>query len=340
MSEIRLDRINNQYVLIAPERLHRPNMRNTKIEDSAYKKCPFCEGNESLTPLEIYAIRDNEINTPGWKTRIVPNLYKAVQIELEDKSRRDSMFESIPGVGAHEILIDSPSHDDGIEKLDEQSIELWIRSIIIRIEDLKKDKRLVYLSIFKNVGALAGSTQIHPHTQILALPVMPQDELIFLERNMKYYRRHGRGIIEDIIQSEISAKDRIVSQIGCFVAFCPYASSFPFEVMIAPTSNYMSPDQCSRSDVSGLALIIQEVFKKLSSQLGDFDYNLYFRFSPIDVNFENELYMKNMHENYRFTLRIVPRIYNIGGFEIATGMAINPVSPEESAALLNSKEFS
>ncbi|WP_373070990.1 galactose-1-phosphate uridylyltransferase [Sulfurimonas sp.] len=339
MSEIRLDRIHNQYVLIAPERLHRPDLNQEKSNtELSGHRCPFCEGNESLTPPEVYAIRDNMPNTPGWKTRVVPNLYKAVQIELEDKSKRESMFESIPGVGAHEVLIDSTCHNCNVEQVDSQTIENWLRTMIVRIEDLKRDKRFIHLNIFKNFGYKAGATQEHPHTQILALPIMPQDELVFLERNMKYYHRHGRGIMEDILQNELSDKKRIVSEFGNFAAFCPYASAYPFEVMIVPKENFMSLEQCSRRDLSDLSLIIKDVFQKLNHQLGEFDYNLYFRLAPLNTNFENEAYMAYLHKNYRFTLRIIPRIYRLGGFELSTGMAINPVSPEECVSLFNSRE--
>lgn len=309
MSEIRLDRIHNQYVLIAPERLHRPALKQEKNNDEpSSKNCPFCEGNEALTPPEIYAIRENTPNTSGWKTRVVPNLYKAVQIELEDKSKRESMFESIPGVGAHEVIIDSTCHSCGIEGVDALSIENWLRTMIVRIEDLKKDKRFIHLNIFKNSGYNAGATQEHPHTQILALPVMPQNEIVFLERNMKYYNRHGRGIMEDILQNEIYDKKRVVTQVGNFVAFCPYASAYPFEVMIVPTQNFKSLESCPREDISSLSLIIKEVFEKLKKQLGEFDYNLYFKLAPINTNFENESYMPYMGKNYRFNLRIIPRI--------------------------------
>jgi UDPglucose--hexose-1-phosphate uridylyltransferase len=283
-------------------------------------------------------MRDNSPNSSGWKTRVVPNLYKAVQIELEDKSKRESMFESIPGVGAHEVLIDSPCHDCDITSLDAQSIENWLRTMIVRIEDLKKDTRFIHLNIFKNSGYKAGSTQKHPHTQILALPIMPQDELVFLERNLKYYHRHGRGIMEDILQNELSNKKRIVTEIGNFVAFCPFASAYPFEVMILPKQNYMSLEYCSREDIANLSLAIKDVFEKLSLQLGKFDYNLYFHLSPLNPNFENESFIPYIHKNYRFTLRIIPRIYRIGGFELSTGMAINPVPPEECVSLFNSRE--
>jgi UDPglucose--hexose-1-phosphate uridylyltransferase len=333
MSEIRLDRIHNQYVLIAPERLHRPSTE-TNIKGTTNSPCPFCDGNEDLTPKEVFAIRDNGANLPSWKTRVIPNLYKAVQIELEDISMRDGMFESIAGVGAHEILIDSPSHDNDITQLSVEEIENWLRSMIIRIEDLSHDKRLIHLSIFKNYGQNAGSTQEHPHTQILALPVMPQNESVFLERNMKYYRRHGRGIVEDVVKNEKIAKIRVIDEIGSFIAYCPYASAFPFEVMIAPTKSISNLNKCSRKEVSDFALIIKKVFAMLSNQLGSFDYNLYFRISPVNSNFENQDYMEHLDSNYSFNMRITPRIYRLGGFEVATGMAINSVVPEECAKLL------
>ncbi|SMP85933.1 UDPglucose--hexose-1-phosphate uridylyltransferase [Epsilonproteobacteria bacterium SCGC AD-308-O04] len=334
MSEIRLDRVHNQYVLIAPERLHRPSLGHHHVKNLSSAKCPFCEGNEELTPDEVFAIRDNEPNSQSWKTRVIPNLYKAVQIELEDTSKRDGMFESIPGVGAHEILIDSPLHDSNLVDLGKEGIENWLRSMIIRIEDLSKDKRLIHLSIFKNYGQNAGSTQDHPHTQLLALPVMPQNELVFLERNMKYYRRHGRGIVEDVVYNEKIAKERLLYEIGEFIAYCPFASAFPFEVMIAPRRSIPSLNMCSRKEIGDLALIIKEVFGMLESQLGSFDYNLYFHLAPINYNFENEEYMKHIDRCYSFSVRITPRIFRLGGFEVSTGMAINSVVPEECAKLL------
>lgn len=334
MSEIRLDTINNKHVIIAPERLHRPNTQSYIRKKEHSPNCPFCEGNEHLTPNEVYALRYNEPNKGMWKTRVVPNLYKAVQVELEDKSQRDGIFEFKAGVGAHEILIDSPCHDCDIDDLSVFEVENWLRTMIIRIEDLKKDKRLIHLSIFKNFGQNAGATQDHPHTQLLALPVMPKKQLAVLNRNVEYYIRHGRGKIEDIVYNEIKAKKRVLYIVGNFVSFCPYASEFPFEVMIAPTKNISSLNKCSREDVIDLANIIKITFKKLKKQLGVFDYNLYFDLAPLNLNYETQRHVSYIDNNYRFTLRITPRIYRIGGFEISTGMYINSVEPEYCARLL------
>lgn len=334
MSEIRLNHLDNQYVIIAPERLHRPNLSKKENKKNSTSICPFCDGNEDLTPPEVFAIRDNTPNKPSWKTRVIPNLYKALQVELDDVSKRDGMFESIAGVGAHEILIDTPKHDGKFAFFEKEEMENWLRSIIIRIEDLSKDTRLVHLNIFKNYGTNAGATQEHPHTQLLALPIMPKDEMLFLQRNLQYYRRHGRGIVQDLVYNEKVAKKRVIDEVGSFLAFCPYASAFPFEVMIAPTKNISSLNRCSRGEISDLSVIIKNVFQMLKKQLSDFDYNLYFRIAPLNENFENETYMANLDKLYSFNLIIAPKIYHFGGFELSTGMAINTVVPEECAKLL------
>ncbi|MEA3491375.1 MAG: galactose-1-phosphate uridylyltransferase [Campylobacterota bacterium] len=334
MSEIRRDRIHDHYVLIAPERMRRPDTLSKKSKHSFEKSCPFCEGHEEMTPPEIYAIRDNEADTSHWSVRIVPNLYKAVQIELEDHSQVDGMFESRPGVGAHEIVIDTPIHDCRMSNMKVSHIGEWLSAISTRIADLRHDKRLIYVSVFKNHGQCAGATQQHPHTQIIALPIMPHDALRLMERELQYYRRHGRGKVEDILENERLVKSRVVSQRGDFTAFCPYASSFPFEVIIAPRRTICSLDDLNRDDIADLAYLMKDVFERLDFQLEDFDYNLAFKMAPLNSNFENEIYFPHLKKYYRMTIRIMPRIYRLGGFELSTGMLINPVTPEEAAKLL------
>lgn len=334
MSEIRRDRLHSKYVLIAPERMRRPDTLTATPTESTLKTCPFCDGNEAMTPAEIYAVRENEANGNNWKVRVVPNLYKAVQIERDDHSKMMGMFESIPGVGAHEIVIDTPSHDSRIADLDSIEIRDWLSSIAARIADLRQDERLIHVSIFKNQGEHAGATQQHPHTQLIALPVTPDSELNLLERHMQYYRRHGRSKVEDLLENERLAESRIISERGDFTAYCPYASAFPFEVLIAPRKALTNLDELNRDDLLHLAGLMKEVFTRLDSQLGHFDFNLAFRLAPLNSNFENAPFFPHLKHFFRFTIRIMPRIYRLGGFELSTGMLINPVEPEEAAKLL------
>ncbi len=333
MSEIRFDRLHNKYVIIAPERQHRPNLPKRERVQTP-KKCPFCEGNEVLTPPEIFALRENAANTKGWHTRVVPNLYKAVQIETQTSSVREGFFESVSGFGAHEVIIDSPCHSCTMTELGSEGIEKWLRTMIVRINDLQKDKRLVSLQLFKNSGKAAGATQEHPHSQVIALPIVPMKQLEFLQRNAEYYHLHGRGIVEDVVYNEKMARTRVVAENDIFVAYAPYASFFAFEIIIAPTKVLSSLSQCSREELKTLSLLLEDVFAKLEVQLDIFDFNIAFYMAPLNENFENEAYMRDIEQNFTFYIRIMPRIYTLGGFELPTEMAMNSVAPEMAAKLL------
>jgi len=155
-----------------------------------------------------------------------------------------------------------------------------------------------------------------------------------MEKDFQYYRRHGRGKVEDILVNEVNEESRIITQKGDFVAFCPFASSFPFEVMIAPKRALSTLDDLNRDDIVHLSELLKEVFMRLDVQLGNFNYNLAFNMAPLNSNFENEPYFPHLKKYYRMTIRIMPRIYRLGGFELSTGMLINPVEPEEAAELL------
>jgi len=338
MSEIRFDRVHNRYVIIAPERQHRPNLPKKEDVTSSVKNCPFCEGHEDFTPPEIFALRENAANAKGWKTRVVPNLYKAVQIEERDISKREGIFEYTAGFGAHEVIIDSPCHSCTMAELGSKGIEKWLRTMIVRINDLQKDKRLVSLQLFKNSGKNAGATQEHPHTQLIALPIMPKNSLDFLKRNQEYYMLHGRGIVEDIVHNEQLEKVRIVNEIGSFIAYCPYASFFAFEVIIAPTKVLTGLNKCSQSELTDLAELTKKVFEMLDIQLDTYDYNISFYMAPLNTNFENEAYMDDIEKNFTFYMRIMPRIYTLAGFELSTDTAINSVVPETCAKLLRGDE--
>jgi len=334
MSDIRRDRLHDHYVLIAPERMRRPDTLGVKPVAIPESACPFCQGNEKMTPPEIYAFRTKPDDISSWSVRVVPNLYKAVQIELDDDSRVEGMFESRPGVGAHEILIDTPCHDCRMSQMEIGNTIEWLNAISNRVSDLRKDKRLIYLSVFKNQGESAGATQPHPHTQLLALPIMPHETLRLMERDLQYYRRHGRGKVEDLLENELLEQERIVARKGIFVAFCPFASSYPFEVIIAPRKALMTLDELNRDEIFQLATLIKELMQRLDVELGECDFNMAFNMAPLNSNFENEPYFPHLSKYYRMTIRIMPRIYRLGGFELSTGLLINPVTPEEAAHLL------
>ncbi|SMC09678.1 galactose-1-phosphate uridylyltransferase [Nitratiruptor tergarcus] len=326
MSEIRYDLLHNEYIVIAPERLHRPIPQQC-ADTFSIQKCPFCPGNEELTPQEIFSIKNNST----WQTRVIPNLYKALQIETPFISNRDGLNEMWGGYGAHEIVIDTPKHTVKIQNMSQEEIFWWLYTLQQRYRDLRNDKKLISLQIFKNHGRNAGATQPHPHTQIIALPLMTKEQLYLFEHCQRYFHNHGRSLHEDIVHFE-SNSQRNLFESEHFFTYTPYASSFAFETAIIAKN--MGFGECSKIQLQELAEHIRSLFYALSKELGDFPFNLLFYLPPLNENFENSSFFHEVNNIFRFYIRITPRIYTIAGFELATRSMINPVVPEMAAQLL------
>ncbi|MBD3841819.1 MAG: UTP--glucose-1-phosphate uridylyltransferase [Campylobacterales bacterium] len=337
MSEIRYDRLHNNHVIIAPERLHRPTCDLRQIERrSAPRACPFCQGNESHTPPEIYAMRSKQsfANEIGWSTRVVPNLYKAVQIETPHK-QHFGMFEYWEGFGAHEVVIDIPNHYTSMTQWDQKDVVNWLRTLQLRYNDLKKDTRLQYLSIFKNEGLGAGATQPHCHTQIIGLPFVPKQNSELFHTLYEHYKHNQNSLIETMIDEEMKGKiSRIIASRGEFVAFCPFASSHPFEIMISSKKALGDLDSLSLHSIEQVAPLLLEVMVKLQKQLHCLEYNLILSTPPLQESSVGTEIYHNFYDASRFYIRILPRVYNYGGFEHDSGIFINPVAPEIAAKLL------
>ena len=338
MSEIRFDLIHNEYALISPERLHRPNLYATvgnKSLDNRQYDCPFCEGNEHLTPPEIFAIRNNEPNKAGWKVRVIPNLYKAVQIETPFGSKEAGHYEVWNGYGAHEVIIDTPRHITKMNQLSKDEYYNWLHVLRLRVADLKNDKRMVYVTLFKNHGYYAGATQSHPHTQIIALPVLPKQKLSWFRYAFEYYKRNSRSIFDTVIEKEKSDAVRVIAENNYFIAFAPFASSFAFEVIIASKTQETSTIiDLTDKQINELAKFLRRIIRAFYNQLGDFDFNLVFGLPPLNKNYVSEEFFDKLNLFWRFHIRILPRLFSLGGFEFESGVYINPVLPEDAAAFL------
>lgn len=328
MSEIRYDRMNDTHVIIAPERLQRPNTINADALGSSELFCPFCEGNESATPKEIFSIRESDTlsNKPGWQTRVVPNLYKAVAIEAPHQHHAGT-FEYWDGFGAHEVIIDTPKHHLSMTQWNHHEMLSWLKTLRQRVDDLRRDHRITFISLFKNEGYDAGSTQSHCHTQLIGLPLVPKSQRDFYRRSREYMQQYNRSLMESIINDEEDAEVRMIENRGDFSAFCPFASSYPFEVMIGSKKCVGQIDTVSDEHLDELASLLVAVMEKLSGQLSKFSFNLWVSTPPLG----DESHVCDAH---RLIVRIMPRIYRFGGFEINTEMMINPVEPELAAKLL------
>lgn len=325
-------------MIIAENRLRKPDLMKEAPEtaDENLKHCPFEYGNETLSGNEIFAIRDKDgvKNGTGWKTRVVPNLYNALSVEAEKNNRRIGFFERRDGLGAHEVIIETPNHYARIDQYSQEEFENYIKTIMARINDLERDMRLEYIQVFKNSGKYAGASVPHPHSQILATPFIPKEIKERLVIQKEYFEKHGRSLIGDLVDEEIRLNERIIYENATFVVFAPYASCFPFEILIAPKQPLSKITKLTQHQLGDLAKAMQVIFKRLHRELGDFPFNmLFFNMPPMSAQNDPDFFYK-MDDYYRFHINITPRIYHLAGFEISTGMQINPVPPELAASRL------
>jgi len=342
VSHFRFCRLTEEWVIIAENRLHKPDLINVvpDTRDDDLKHCPFEYGNEVLSGNEIFAIREkgSQKNGPGWKTRVVPNLYHALSIEELKEKRRIGLFEHQNGLGAHEVIIETPHHNIEMNQYTVEEFENYIKTIMARIDDLEKDRRLEYVQVFKNSGKYAGASMPHPHSQIIATPFIPKGVKVRLEIQKSYFEKHGSSLLGDLVDEEIRLNERIIYENGTFIAFSPYASCFPFEVMIVPKQPLDKITGLNVHQVNDLAKAMELVFSRLHRELGTFPFNmLFFIMPPMSAQNDPDFFYR-MNEYFRFHIRITPRIYHLAGFELASGMYINPVSPELAAMRLREEK--
>ncbi len=328
MSELRKDPIVGRWVVVAKERAKRPNEpRIAAAPRDAQDLCPFCEGNEAHTPPEVAAFRHpgSHSNGPGWRVRVVPNRFPALRVEENLEKQGDGIYDRIAGVGAHEVIIETPVHQSSMAAMRPEGIRevLWIYRD--RLLDLKNDRRFVHGTLFKNVGAAAGSTLEHTHSQLVVSPVVPTAIQEELDGSRLFFDHRGRCVYCDMIRQELAAESRIVVDTSGFTAFCPYASRFPFETWIVPKHHSSRFDQIGKSGVDDLGHVLHEVLFKLERGLDGPAYNYYVHTSPFD---------QPDSPHYHWHLEVIPRLNAVGGFEWGSGFHLNPVPPESAAAFL------
>jgi UDPglucose--hexose-1-phosphate uridylyltransferase len=337
MSELRYDQLHDTHVLIAPERLKRPQQFTAHKTQQAMNpaKCPFCEGNEALTPPEIYAIRPEASvsDTPGWKSRVVPNLYRAVSIETPHQHHMNHLLHYWEGFGAHEVIIDTPKHH-AMQFWTQDEYIHWFEVMQTRLKDLHNDARIAHISLFKNQGPLAGGTQEHPHSQLIAVPIVPKVQRDLYERSAVYFKAHHRALLHDLIAEECETGERLIAEEGDWVALCPYASQYAFEVVISTKTTALQLDTMSHEQMKHLSALLEQLFTHLHKELGEFDYNVLISTPPLHMTGFEGISMDEMRKALPFSLRITPRLYREGGFELSTGVYINPISPELAAKQL------
>lgn len=340
MPQLRKDPVTHEWVVIATERGKRPSDFSSSSEDVCQKpsyseKCPFCLGNESMTPPEVLAYREpgTRPDTPGWWVRVVSNKFPALAIEGELDRQGVGMYDFMNGVGAHEVIIETTEHNRCIATISKEQATEVLWAARQRIIDLSQDDRFKYVLLFRNHGKVAGASLEHPHSQLIALPMVPKDIMEEMRGVQRFYDYHDRCVYCDMIRHEKNFGKRIVEENGHFLAFEPFAPKFPFETWVMPKEHKGSLTEETPEMMAEFSEITQNVLRRIGKCLSHPPYNYMLHTAP--VNLERE-----PHPYFHYHLEIMPRLTIAAGFEMGTGVYINVTSPEDAAEHLRSVNIS
>ncbi len=327
MSELRQDPTTNDWIIVAKERAQRP-VQFARAENRAPlpehdPSCPFCPGNEARTPPEAWAYRTGRANDQGWWVRTISNKFPALRPEGSLERRMENgLFRTMQGVGHHEVVIETPSHNTPIPFMPDGQVEEVVLMYRDRYLALRDDPRVKYLILFKNSGERAGTSLLHPHSQLVATPIVPPHIRRKHEVATQYYDNTGKCVYCEVRDEELRAGIRVVMETERFVVLHPFASRYPFETWILPKAHHPSFGHIAIPEAKEFARVLKTTLRKLWKALDGPDYNYILHTVPLKD--ENEEY-------YLWHAQVIPRIAHMAGFEMGSGIYINTVLPEETA---------
>ncbi|MBI2297821.1 MAG: galactose-1-phosphate uridylyltransferase [Armatimonadetes bacterium] len=337
MPELRKDPVVERWVIIAKERGRRPTQPSAAAELPVSPNNPFCWGNEDRTPPEVFAVRrdGSSPNTPGWTVRVVPNRFPALQVEGDLDRRAYGRYDLMNGIGAHEVIIESPDPEAELSDLPPEHVADVVTAYIERLKDLRRDLRLRYHMIYRNQGLAAGANIRHPHSQLIATPIIPTMPKAKLDACLRHYRTTERNLYADIIHWEEEQEVRVVSRTDHFIVLAPYASRFPFELAIYPLRQCHDLPLITAAERLDFAVVLLDVLGRLKRALDNPPYNyMLFTAPSLTPRPGRPDFWGTIPDDFRWHLEIVPRLQQTAGFEWGTGFYINPVAPEEAAQFL------
>ncbi|HET8723440.1 MAG TPA: galactose-1-phosphate uridylyltransferase [Anaeromyxobacteraceae bacterium] len=326
MPELRRDPIVGRWVIIATERARRPN-HFRRAEEPPGGLCPFCPGHEDKTPPEVWVSGrpPGPPNAAGWKVRVVPNRYPALMIEGGLDREAAGIYDKMNGVGAHEVVIETPDHSRELSDLGDAEITEVLFAFKARMLDLRNDQRFRYILLFKNHGSAAGATLEHSHSQLIALPVTPRQVADEIEGARRHFEHRERCIFCDIVGQERKDRSRLVLENEEFVVFEPWAPRSPFETWIVPRRHESNFEAEPKERLAYAAQALRSTLTRLMTGLGRPAYNFIIHTNPL---------RDPSSASYHWHIEVVPALTQVAGFEWGSGFHINPVPPEEAAEFL------
>lgn len=328
MSTIRTDPVTGRRVIIAAERSDRPRpLRDADSTTTEPTHCPFCRGNEDTTPSPIQTFPPDD---PDWDVRVVPNKYPALSTSEQLDHHADGPHQSMTGVGAHEVVVETPDHIVDLQALSVDQVATVLRAWRQRIADLANDQRLEHVLPFKNHGAPSGASLEHAHSQIIGLPVTPHQVQLELDGARRYHEDNGECVFCSLVDHNLEREDRLVHADDHVAVFAPNAARFPFELWFVPRAHQARFERADADVEHHLAAALVDILQRLDRALDSPPYNLVLHTAPLR---SDDL------EHFHWHLELIPTLSHIAGFEWGTGLHINCTSPEASAKHLREIEL-
>jgi UDPglucose--hexose-1-phosphate uridylyltransferase len=337
VSDFRWDPLKSSWVIVGNNRTRQPHEFVIERQQMVMSACPFCPGNEQKTPDEVFAVRPpgSLPNSRDWQVRVVPNKFPLLRIEGELDRRPEGLYETMAGIGAHEVIIETPDHEHSMADLDEAQITRILQAYRARLIDLRRDHRFRYLQVFKNHGVEAGAPVPHTHSQLMAVPITPPVTKTELNVCRNYFRAHERCLVCDLLNQELSDGRRVVLANGQFIVVTPYASSFPFELRMFPRQHGHDFVEQTDAQLAACAAALKDVLQRLRILLNDPPYNFILHTAPpAHPRPGKPEQWASLAQDYHWHIELVLRLSRIAGFEWASGFYINAMSPEDAARFL------
>lgn len=333
MYELRKDPILNRWVAVLKDSKPPGYYFETMpypVPASKGNDCMLCTGKEHETS-EIFAVRDNgsENNISNWRTRVIPRPYPIFRIEGDLGRRGVGMYDIMNSIGANEIIIESPSHNTQPEDIDASQMAIVLMTYKHRISELEKDTRFRYTLIHKDFGKIAGELYDHPHSQVVATPVIPKGIKEELDGAKAYYHYKERCVFCDIINEELRAGKRVIVETGNFLAFTPFAPRYPFEYWIMPRRHNCAFQDISNAEIEDLAAILSLTIKKMRLLLKNPPYNYTLHTAPNRMPRKDHWH--TLGEDFHWHIEIMPALTQRSGFELDSELYIIATSPEDAS---------
>ncbi|PLX81216.1 MAG: galactose-1-phosphate uridylyltransferase [Desulfuromonas sp.] len=342
MSELRYDPLKQTWVVIADHPGSRPGEFLLDRIQQTMTLCPFCVGQEHRTPPELFAIRDagSHANGPGWQVRVMPNKYPTFGIEGDQAHRGVGLYDVKQGIGAHEVVVETPDHDRHPADLTPQDWVNVLRAWRSRLLDLRRDTRFRDIFVFKNHGLEAGAVIPHSHSQIMAVPTMPPLLATELNSNLDHFLAKERCLHCDLLLQERETGDGVVRDDGQYLVYSPFASRYPFELRIVPIRHQHDFAIIGDERLLPLGEAIHETLQRIRSALRDPPMNLLLVTAPPEhPRVGRPEFWNSLHFDFHWYLEIVPCLKRMAGFERSTGFHLNSTLPSEAARFLREAEL-